>query len=298
MPPEGVDLNPREQILTFEEIARLAKLFVSLGVTKIRLTGGEPLVRKEVDKVIGWIGRIEGLKDYAITTNGLLLRKKLPMLVEAGVSQINLSLDTLRENRFKEITLRDGFSLVMNSIQQSLDAGIRSLKINCVMMRGVNDDELVDFVILTKDLPIEVRFIEYMPFSGNGWKTDLFMPYTEMIEIIESELPSLKRNDDGPNGTSKTYSMPGHAGRVGFITSMSENFCSGCNRIRITADGALKVCLFGNTEVSLRDLMRKGASDEELVAAIDQAINRKAAKHAGMINLTTMENRPMILIGG
>ena len=298
MPPEGVDLNPREKLLTFEEIDRLARLFVGLGVDKIRLTGGEPLVRKEVDKVIRWVGAIEGLNHYAITTNGLLLPKKLPMLVESGISQINLSLDTLKPERFEEITLRKGFDLVMKSIPMSLEAGIKSLKINCVLMRGVNDDELVDFVKLTKDLPIEVRFIEYMPFSGNDWKTDLFMSYKEMIEIIEKELPTLTRNDDGPNETSKTYSMPGYAGRVGFITSMSEDFCSGCNRIRLLADGALKVCLFGNAEVSLRDLMRDGASDEDVIEAIDAAINRKAAKHAGMINLPMMENRPMILIGG
>ncbi|MEZ4701986.1 MAG: GTP 3',8-cyclase MoaA [Rhodothermales bacterium] len=298
MPAEGVPLKPHADILTFEEIERLSRLFVEAGVTKIRLTGGEPLVRKDVEDVVGRIGRLEGLRTFAMTTNGLLLPKKLPALHAAGVNLLNISLDTLREDRFATITRREGFELVMRAIDMAIEYGYRPVKINCVVLRGFNDDELADFVTLTREKPIEVRFIEYMPFEGNGWKDDRFMAYTEMIERIEAEHPGLARQEDGPNETSKTYRVPGYAGSVGFITSMSENFCGGCNRLRITADGNLKVCLFGNAEVSLRDAMRAGASDATMREIVEAAVQRKKAAHAGMYNIAAGENRPMILIGG
>jgi cyclic pyranopterin phosphate synthase len=298
MPAEGVTLKPQPEILTFEEIERLAYLFVGAGVDKIRLTGGEPLVRKDVEEVVRRIGRIPGLRTLAMTTNGLLLAKKLPDLHAAGLNLLNISLDTLRPDRFAHITRREGFDLVLQAIESALTFGYRPVKVNCVVMRGFNDDELADFVDLTRDRPIEVRFIEYMPFAGNGWQDDRFMPYTEMSERIVARHPALERVADGPNETSKTYHVPGYAGSVGFITSMSENFCGGCNRLRITADGNLKVCLFGNAEVSLRDAMRAGATDDDLRVLIAAAVQRKKAAHAGMYAIAEAENRPMILIGG
>lgn len=298
MPPEGVPLQPQDKILTFEEIERIATLFIEAGVDKIRLTGGEPLVRKDVEDLIYRIGKIKGLRTFAITTNGLLLPKKLPALHKAGVNLFNISLDTLDPEKFEFITRRKGFDLVMKSIDMALEYGYRPVKINCVVMRGFNENELGDFVALTRDKPIEIRFIEYMPFDGNGWNDNRFMPYQEMIGIIEAAHPTLKRLKDGPNETSKTYQADGYAGRVGFITSMSEHFCGSCNRLRITADGNLKVCLFGNAEVSLRDKMREGASDEQLRKIIGAAVQRKKASHAGMYNIASSENRPMILIGG
>ena len=298
MPAEGVPLQAQEKILTFEEIERIARLFVAEGVNKIRLTGGEPLVRKDVDDLIRRIGRIDGLKTFAITTNGLLLPKKLPALHAAGVNLLNISLDTLDPAKFEFITRRKGFDLVMQAIEMATEYGYRPVKINCVVMRSFNDNELGDFVELTKEHPVEVRFIEYMPFDGNGWNDGRFMPYGEMIELIEASHPTLKRLEDGPNETSKTYRAEGYAGRVGFITSMSEHFCGSCNRLRITADGNLKVCLFGNAEVSLRDAMRDGVTDDELRNIIGAAVLRKKAKHAGMYEIASSENRPMILIGG
>lgn len=298
MPAEGVPLKPHADILTFEEIERIATLFVRAGVTKIRLTGGEPLVRKDVEEVVRRIGRIPGLQTFAMTTNGLLIPKKLPALHAAGLNLLNISLDTLQADRFATITRREGFEVVLRAIDMAIEYGYRPVKVNCVVMRGFNDDELVDFVTLTQTKPIEVRFIEYMPFEGNGWQDDRFMAYTEMIERIVERHPGLARQDDGPNETSKTYRVPGYAGSVGFITSMSEHFCGGCNRLRITADGNLKVCLFGNAEVSLRDVIRAGATDEELGAVIEAAVLRKKAAHAGMYNIAAGENRPMILIGG
>ncbi len=298
MPAEGVPLKAHAEILTFEEIERIAALFVRAGVTKIRLTGGEPLVRKDVEEVVRRIGRIPGLRTFAMTTNGLLIPKKLPALHAAGVNLLNISLDTLQADRFATITRREGFEVVLRAIDMAIEYGYQPVKVNCVVMRGFNDDELVDFVTLTQTKPIEVRFIEYMPFEGNGWQDDRLMPYTEMIERIVERHPGLARQDDGPHETSKTYRVPGYAGSVGFITSMSEHFCGGCNRLRITADGNLKVCLFGNAEVSLRDVIRAGATDEELAAVIEAAVLRKKAAHAGMYNIAAGENRPMILIGG
>jgi cyclic pyranopterin phosphate synthase len=298
MPAEGIALSPRDHILTFEEIERLARLFVALGVDKIRLTGGEPLVRKDAEELAERLGSIEGLRTLSLTTNGLLLVQKLPALVRAGLSQVNISLDTLRADRFREITRRPGLERVIDAIHAALAAGIPEVKVNAVVMRNVNEDEVVDFVALTKDLPIEVRFIEYMPFTGNGWDTDAFVSYGEMEARVREAYPDLTAEAFDPHGTARHYFVPGHRGRVGFIASMSDAFCSGCNRLRLTADGNLKVCLFGSSEVSLRDAMRAGASDDELVELIDAAVDRKKAAHAGMLNLPQIENRPMILIGG
>ena len=298
MPAEGVDLKPREEILTFEEVERLARLFVAEGVDKIRLTGGEPLVRKDVEDLVERLGALDGLRTLAITTNGLLLPKKLPRLHAAGVNLLNISLDTLRPDRFVFITRRKGFEIVMEAIEQALAYGYDPVKVNCVVMRGFNDDELGDFVAMTEHRPIEVRFIEYMPFDGNRWTDSRMMSYREMIAEIETRFPALTRLQDGPNDTSKTYQVPGFRGRVGFITSMSEQFCGTCNRLRLTADGNLKVCLFGAAEVSLRDAIRHGASDAELRTVIAAAVQRKKAAHAGMYEIAQTENRPMILIGG
>ena len=298
MPAEGVQLKPQPEILTFEEIEKLVRLFVQEGVNKIRLTGGEPLVRKDVDTLIKRLGAISGIKTFAITTNGLLLPKKLDALKASGVNLLNISLDTLDPQKFEFITRRKGFDLVVQSIEKALALGYAPVKVNCVVMRNFNENELGAFVAMTKDKPIEVRFIEYMPFDGNGWHDQRFMPYKEMIEYIEKEHDALVRLVDGPNDTSKTYHVPGYTGRVGFITSMSENFCGSCNRLRLTADGNLKVCLFGKAEVSLRDAIRAGATDDELLDIISAAVKRKKSAHAGMYNIAKSENRPMILIGG
>lgn len=298
MPEEGVSLSPRSAILTFEEIERLAHLFVRNGVDKIRLTGGEPLVRKNVEELVERLGKLPGLKTLAVTTNGLLIPKKLKRLHAAGVNLLNISLDTLDRDRFESITRRKGFDQVLEAIDLAIEYGYDPVKVNCVVMRGVNDDEVGDFVEMTRDRPIEVRFIEYMPFQGNGWSDDGFMPYTEIKERIEESHPSLVRQKDGPNDTSKTYRVPGYRGAVGFISSMSDEFCSTCNRLRLTADGSLKVCLFGNAEVNLRDVLRRGATDDEVVEAIQDGVWRKKAAHAGMHQLVDLENRPMILIGG
>lgn len=297
MPEDGLDWTPPEKLLTDQEIIRLARLFVEQGVTKIRLTGGEPLLRSGIEKIAEELSSLSGLQTLAMTTNALLLKRKLHALRIAGVNLVNISLDTLQPDRFKEITRRDGLELVLAAIDSAIGIGYSPLKVNCVVMRGVNEDELADFVEFTHDRPIEVRFIEFMPFDGNQWNEDKLVPYGEMLRIIRQVYP-IEALHNGRNETTKLYKVPGFLGQVGFITSMTDHFCEGCNRLRITADGHLKVCLFGRSEVNLRRVMRSGANDQDLLGLIHTAVSRKHARHAGMHLIAASKNRPMITIGG
>ncbi len=339
MPEEGIQLSPSERLLTTPEIVHLSSVFVDQGVTKIRLTGGEPTVRKDIVSLMQQMGALRGngLKELCITTNGISLHRKLDAMVESGLTAVNLSLDTLDPYQFTLMTRRNGHEAVMKSINRILDmnrmgAGIK-LKINCVIMRGINEREILPFVEMGKHQNLEARFIEYMPFDGNKWSEKKMMTFQEMLAVIRQKYPDVQKVKDHPNDTSKTYQVPGFAGRIGFITSMTENFCGSCNRLRITSDGNLKVCLFGNSEVSLRDIMREANDgkpiDQEAMEAIKQiemdrrqsmaggtgslevsphearllevigmAVKRKEEKHAGIGDLENMKNRPMILIGG
>ncbi|KAL2357119.1 hypothetical protein BJ546DRAFT_1112946 [Cryomyces antarcticus] len=339
MPEEGVPLSPPSHLLTSPEIHYLSSLFVSQGVTKIRLTGGEPTVRRDIVPLMRSIGslRSKGLKELALTTNGISLHRKLDDMVEAGLTGVNLSLDTLDPFQFQIMTRRKGFDAVMKSVERILEmnklgAGIK-LKINCVVMRGLNEREILPFVEMGREKHVEVRFIEYMPFDGNKWSKGKMLSYQEMLDIIRTKHPGLQMIRGHKNDTSKTYRVPGFVGKVGFITSMTHNFCGTCNRLRITSDGNLKVCLFGNAEISLRDLLRKdndgepideeafeamkqiemerhqgllgdetvlgwGERERELLDVLGMAVKRKKEKHAGMGELENMKNRPMILIGG
>ena len=340
MPEEGIPLSPSRELLTTPEIVLLSSLFVSQGVTKIRLTGGEPTVRRDIVPLMQQIGalRPHGLRELCLTTNGLSLHRKLDAMVDAGLTGVNLSLDTLDPWQFQLMTRRAGFSAVRKSIDRILEmnragAGIK-FKINCVVMRGLNDREILPFVEMTRDENIEVRFIEYMPFDGNKWSEGKMFSFQEMLDVIRSKYPDLRREAGHRNDTSKTFQVPGFAGRIGFITSMTHNFCGTCNRLRITSDGNLKVCLFGNAEVSLRDIIRNvnrgepideevlevmkqvamgkpeyiaspdgvspllAPNSDELLQVIGMAVKNKKEKHAGIGELEHMKNRPMILIGG
>lgn len=298
MPEDGVNLTPNDELLKTDEIIALARLFVKEGVDKIRLTGGEPLVRKDIVELCEELGRIEGLKTLAMTTNGITLSRKLPQLKDAGLNLLNISLDTLVPQKFEFITRRKGWHKVLESIDCALELGYDPVKVNCVVMRGMNEDEVCNFVSLTQNKPLDIRFIEYMPFDGNKWNLKKFVPYSEMLENISQKWPNIERLSDHPNDTSKAYRIPGFVGQIGFITSMSEHFCGSCNRLRITADGNLKVCLFGNSEVSLRDALRAGTDEDQLLEIIGAAVGRKKKQHAGMFNIAKQKNRPMILIGG
>ncbi|KAM9382709.1 molybdenum cofactor biosynthesis protein 1 isoform 1-T1 [Phaethornis superciliosus] len=296
MPEEGVQLTPKSELLTAQEIITLARLFVKEGVEKIRLTGGEPLIRPDVVDIVGQLYKLGGLKTIAVTTNGINLARLLPRLKEAGLNAINISLDTLVPAKFEFIVRRKGFHKVMEGIHKATELGYHPVKVNCVVMRGFNEDELLSFVDFTKDLPLDVRFIEYMPFDGNKWNFKKMVSYKEMLDTIKQRWPELEKLPCEPSSTAKSYKVPHFQGQISFITSMSEHFCGSCNRLRITADGNLKVCLFGNSEVSLRDHLRSGASEEELVQVIGAAVSRKKKQHAGMFNISQMKNRPMILI--
>lgn len=298
MPEEGVKLTPKGELLTTQEILTLARLFVQEGVDKIRLTGGEPLIRPDVVDIVAQLRKLEGLRTIALTTNGINLSRQLPKLRDAGVDVLNVSLDTLIPAKFEFIVRRKGFHKVMEGINKAVELGYNPVKVNCVVMRGLNEDELLDFVALTEKQPLEVRFIEYMPFDGNKWNFKKMVSFQEMLDTIRQKWPELEKLPTDASSTSKAFRVPGFQGHIGFITSMSEHFCGSCNRLRITADGNLKVCLFGNSEVSLRDCLRSGASEEELTQMIGAAVGRKKRQHAGMFSISQMKNRPMILIGG
>nr|CAD7257799.1 unnamed protein product [Timema shepardi] len=341
MPAEGVSLTSKPQLLSTDEVLRLAELFVREGVTKIRLTGGEPTVRKDLVDIIASLKQIKGLETVAMTTNGLMLIRQLVPLQRAGLDILNVSLDTLRPARYEQITRRKGYERVRAGIDLALQLGYSPVKVghtgtrnvsraqhdkrvsktmpqrrvNVVLMRNFNDDEICDFVQLTEDRNLDIRFIEYMPFSGNKWDYEKMVPFKEMVDKIQGQWPDFYAMANGPNDTSKSsstrqarlfigalflqaFKVPGFQGQVGFITSMSEHFCGSCNRLRLTADGNLKVCLFGNTEISLRDALRSNCREDDLLALIGAAVKRKKKQHAGMMNLSQMENRPMILIGG
>lgn len=301
MPAEGITLQPRAQILSLEELERLARLFVRLGVSKIRLTGGEPMVRKGIEKLLHTLGHLEGVQELGITSNGVLLASRMQQVVDAGVTQLNLSLDTWRRDRFAEITRRDDFDAVRRALDLALQAPFRSLKLNCVMMAGVNDDELEDFVAFTEHHDIAVRFIEYMPFSGNGWDFSKLLSFRTMLERIRQRFPLEPLERAHVSDTATNFRVPGFKGSVGFITSMTEHFCGACNRLRLTSDGNIKNCLFDNGELSLRDPMRAGASDLELENVIRESVIRKKAHHGGheTPELIALDpGRSMIQIGG
>ncbi|KAK7243466.1 hypothetical protein RIF29_38263 [Crotalaria pallida] len=298
MPADGVELTPTPQILTKAEILRLANLFVSAGVNKIRLTGGEPTVRKDIEDICLELSNLKGLRTLCMTTNGIALERKLPKLKECGLTSLNISLDTLVPAKYEFMTRRRGHAKVMDSINAAVDLGYNQVKVNCVVMRGFNDDEICDFVELTREKPINIRFIEFMPFDGNVWNVKKLVPYSEMMDTMVKRFPSLKRLQDHPTETAKNFTIDGHQGRVSFITSMTEHFCAGCNRLRLLADGNFKVCLFGPSEVSLRDPLRHGVEDPELREIIGAAVKKKKASHAGMFDIAKTANRPMIHIGG
>lgn len=241
------------------------------------------------------------METLGITTNGIALRRKLPALRAAGVNAINISLDTLLPERFRAITRRPGLERVVEAIRATAEGAWATVKINCVVMRGVNDDEVPGFVRLTRDWPVEVRFIEYMPFGANRWSDSKLVPFADMLQQVQAAFPDLAPVPASPHETAKVFRVPGYAGRVGFITSMSDHFCGGCTRLRLTADGSLKTCLFGTDEHSLRGPLRAGATDAQLAALVAAAVQRKRfalGGHGDMFGIAASDNRPMILIGG
>ena len=306
MPEEGVALLERDHLLTFEEIERLAALFVKLGVTKIRITGGEPLVRRGIEDLVARLGALksQGLVRLAMTSNALLLREHLGSFLLHGLDAVNLSLDTLDAARFKRITLRDGLDETVAAIDAAARSGFKAVKVNAVVMAGVNDDELVALARrFARSLPVEVRYIEYMPFEGNHWGEQLKMfPAAAIRARLESELV-LKPL--GLGETAQLYEASERdgtrfVGRLGIISSMTEPFCGTCNRTRLTADGHFRWCLLDEGEIDLREPLRAGATDSDLTALIEQGLALKKPGHAPAEELLASQRggRSMIRIGG
>jgi len=274
MPPEGIELFEKKFILTFEEMERFSRIAVSLGVRKIKITGGEPLVRRGVVNFIASLRGIDGLEDISITTNGMLLAEMAEELKEAGLDRVNVSVDSLDHERFREITRGGDVHKVKRGIKKALDCGFK-IKINTVVMDRLSEAEVVELIEYGNELGLEVRFIEFMPLCGNGWNNDQFIPISEVEGIIEKKYGLTYL---GNNGVADRYSIGG-GGTIGFIRTMSEPFCSSCSRLRLTARGTLRPCLFSCLEVRVFPFLRGSASDEEIVKAIGKAVYLKPERN-------------------
>ncbi|MGW1453576.1 GTP 3',8-cyclase MoaA [Salegentibacter agarivorans] len=298
MPDENIQCLPNKHLMQVDEIEKIATKFVNLGVNKIRLTGGEPLVRKEFREILSRLSKLP--VEISLTTNAVLVHKFIDAFKAAGIRAVNVSLDTLNAETFKRITKRDQFDLVWRNIQLLLKEGFR-VKINAVAIEGVIEKEILDFVEITRDLPLHVRMIEFMPFEGNHWNSKKVITATQMLQWAEAEYDMVKLKDK-PHATAKKYKAIGHEGTFAFITTMTEHFCGDCNRMRITADGKMKNCLFGKDEMDLLGTLRK---DEDIEPLIRLSVLKKHAVMGGQFNksykdteTTQLENRSMIRIGG
>ncbi len=276
MPEKGIDYLPKEHLLTYEEMVRLVSLLATMGIEKLRITGGEPFVRRDIMELFRALSRIQGIKQIHLTTNGTIAARWLPELKELGISSVNLSLDTLDPHRFFQITRRDDFEQVMSSFHKLISLGIPT-KINAVLMQGKNEEDLEGLVNLTRSYPIAVRFIEEMPFNGEGARyAELHWNHLRILEALRALFPNIQKVPDPPFSTSLNYHIPGHQGTVGIIAAYSRTFCGTCNRIRLTAQGGIKTCLYGDSVFNVRDLMRNGATDEQVKMAFVEALNHRA----------------------
>lgn len=275
MPKEGLDWLPRKELMTYNEMLRLCSFLVKLGIEKIRITGGEPFIRKDLFPFLKELSQIKGLKELTVTTNGVLTAPFVPKLKQIGIDSVNLSLDTLDNDRFIQIAHRDELDKVLNTLDMLLLHNME-VKINTVVMENMNIRDIIPLVHLTKTLPIGIRFIEQMPFNGGNRLNSLTWNYKRILEHIQQVFPSITKIPDAPHSTSFNYHIPGHKGDVGIIAAYSRLFCGSCNRIRITPLGVLKTCLYDNGKLNIKDALRKGVSDEEAGMLISDAILKKA----------------------
>ncbi len=301
MPADGVPLSPKSHLMSYEEIYDIAKTFVDHGVTKIRLTGGEPLVRKDIPVILDKLATLP--VELSITSNAIIIDKFIDVLKTNGIKSINVSLDSLDREKFKHITRRDQFDKVYNNILLLVKEGFQ-VKINAVLMKGFNDNEIIDFIKATKDLPISMRFIEFMPFDGNKWDMSKMVSYQDVMEQVNQAFPEsqIERLQDAPNDTSKNYKIKGYKGSFAIISSVTNPFCDTCNRLRLTANGQLKNCLFSSTESDLLKTLRSGQPIEPI---IQKAVQAKFKVRGGMNTIEKLQepklhtkNRSMITIGG
>lgn len=297
MPGNGVTLVPHDHVLSYEEIESIAAAAAEMGISKIRLTGGEPLVRLGITDLVAMLSRIDGIDDLSLTTNGSLLNRYAFELKEAGLNRVNISLDTLQKDKFKEITRIGTLKETLSGIRAAHKAGLEPVKINVVVMRGINDDEIADFARITRKRSWHVRFIELMPFQGNYPATKWFMPRTEIEQKVRALGPLEPFFDHTGHGPAKYFHLPDSPGTIGFISSVTEHICISCNRLRLTADGRLRPCLLSDDEIDLRLPLRNGASKDDLKGLIAHAVARKPKGHE-LHNGTRPEKRNMAQIGG
>jgi cyclic pyranopterin phosphate synthase len=278
MPPEGLTPMEHKEILSYEEIVRILRVAVNVGVRKIRITGGEPLVRKNVSYLISAIKDIGGIKDLSLTTNGILLGQYAQELVDAGIDRVNISLDSLKPDRYREMTRGGDIDMVLKGIEAAEKTGLVPIKINMVPVRGLNDDEIEEFARLTLKSSYQVRFIEFMPFDTNMWSREKFISAEEIRSIAEGIGP-LSPVAVRKSGPARYFRFDGAVGVVGFISPLSNHFCRECNRLRLTADGKLRPCLFSETEIDLKPALRGGAPDNEIERLIRLSIELKPQGH-------------------
>ncbi len=299
MPKDGVNWIDHQEILTYEEIERLCRIFARLGVKNFKITGGEPLVRRDLAVLIKKLKKISGVNSVTLTTNGVLLEENLDALLEAGLDGVNISLDSLNKDNYESLTGREGFEKTIRGIEAALKHPSLRVKVNCVPLKGKNDKELVDIAKLAENKPLSVRFIEMMPI-GYG-KNFEFMGEEEIIELFEEALGPLKVTDEAMgNGPAHYYKAEGFMGRIGFISARTHKFCEGCNRVRLTSEGYLKTCLQYSKGVLLKDIIRRGGSDNELKESIIRTLLDKPQSHEfeKASALEDGEKRRMFSIGG
>jgi GTP 3',8-cyclase len=299
MPAEGLDWLPRDEVLSFEEITRLVRVLSEMGVDEVRLTGGEPLVRRDLPVLVSFLAGIPGVRDLSLTTNGVLLDRLAGPLVEAGLRRLNVSLDSLSHVRFAEITRRDALDRVLAGLEEAERyPELRPIKVNCVAMRGFTEEEVPALAELARRKPYVVRFIEFMPLDADEtWKEDEVLTGGEIRSLIEERWP-LEEIPAKPSSTARRFRFADGAGEIGFVNPVSEPFCSSCDRIRLTADGQLRTCLFSRREWDLKAPLREGASDDDLAQLLRFAIRHKELKHKINDPGFVRASRSMSQIGG
>jgi cyclic pyranopterin phosphate synthase len=299
MPAEGLEWLPREEVLSFEEIARLVRVLAGMGVEEIRLTGGEPLIRRDLTTLVEMLARTPGVEDLSLTTNGILLDRLAGPLVEAGLRRLNVSLDSLSHTRFAEITRRDALDRVLAGLEEAERyPELRPIKVNCVAIRGFTEDEVPALAELARRKPYIVRFIEFMPLDADeAWRQDEVLTGAEIRALIEERWP-LEEVPAKLSSTARRFRFADGAGEIGFVNPVSEPFCSSCDRIRLTADGRLRTCLFSRKEWDLKEPLRAGDSDDELADLLRWAVQHKELKHRINEPGFVRASRSMSQIGG
>ena len=300
LPEEGVEFTPKGRILTFDELARVARVAHTLGVTRVRVTGGEPLVRRGLESFVAMLAEI-GFADLSMTTNGIGLERRAQALADAGLRRLNISCDSLRPERFAQIRRSGDLARVLVAMDAAERAGLVPLKVNVVVLAGINDDEIVDFAAFARDSGRIVRFIEYMPLDGAGrWDRANVVPASHIIESIGERWPleAVRPSDADPSAPATRYRFTDGIGEIGVIPTVTEPFCGTCDRLRITADGAIRNCLFANEETPLRDLLRHGGSDEAIALSLRRAVDAKLPGHGINDPGFLRPARSMSMIGG